>query len=102
MLKSYVFPFNIQPKNLYPVLVGTVGSVARPFSLIDCELTVEPPFESNVTVYLISSHVATNVISFVTLVLKSYVFPFNVQPKNLYPALVGSVGSVAVPFSFIL
>lgn len=58
--------------------------------------TSVPPLESNVTVYSLISHFAYNLRSLLTDKLNIYgvVFASLVnQPTNVYPTLVGSVGS---------
>ena len=53
--ESLYHPANVNVYWAVSVFVGAVGCVAFPPSSTSCEATVEPPFESKVTVYLVTS-----------------------------------------------
>ncbi len=86
VLKLNALPFNCHSTNVCPSFVGFVGLVAFAPLFTVCELTDEPPFELNVTVYFwtaFCSHFAVSVILFVITVLKSNSLPFNCHSTNV-------------------
>ena len=112
-------PFNFQPTNVQPTLLGSSGAsyLVPQFTLISS--TALPPWTSNLILYWFILHCAYNTISpsasalnFDTLVPATYPVPLPsssvFHPKNVYPSLevvpisqlssyLNSLSSTAVP-----